>query len=140
MQAEALSTLLGHTPLGAWLARAFGSSSSSSVGFIAAASCLMLPTVLLPSVEALAALAAVGVAAAVTVGCVVSYFGALVGLTAVACSLGKWLCLQQKEGVGACGVQRWGARDMSPICAAKLEALAALGQLGWQQQSRSAVW
>jgi hypothetical protein len=74
------------------------SSSSSSVGFIAAASCLMLPTVLLPSVEALAALGAVGVAAAVTVGCVVSYFGGLVGLAAVACSLGKWLCLQKKRG------------------------------------------
>lgn len=66
-QAEALSTLLGHTALGSWL-----SSSCGSNGYVLAASALIVPTVLLPSVEALAALGALGVMAAVTVGCVVS--------------------------------------------------------------------
>lgn len=44
----------------------------ASTAFVAAASALILPTVLLPSVEALAALGAIGVMAAVTVGVVVS--------------------------------------------------------------------
>lgn len=70
VQAEALSTLLGSTALGSQLSSAFGAS-----GYILAASALIVPTVLLPSVEALAALGAVGVMAAVTVGCVVSHFG-----------------------------------------------------------------
>jgi len=66
-QAEALSTLLGHTAVGSWL-----SSSCGSNGYVLAAAALIVPTVLLPSVEALAALGALGVMAAVTVGCVVS--------------------------------------------------------------------
>jgi hypothetical protein len=67
VQAEALCTLLSHTSVGAWLTSAFGGNA-----YIVAASGLIVPTVLLPSVEALAALGAIGVMAAVTVGCVVS--------------------------------------------------------------------
>lgn len=67
VQAEALSTLLSPTALGAALSSACGPQA-----YLLAASALIAPTVLLPSLEALAALGAVGVMAAVTVGCVVS--------------------------------------------------------------------
>jgi hypothetical protein len=66
-QAEALSTLLSATAAGTWLTTTLGPSA-----WVFVASALILPTVLLPSVGALAALGAVGVMAAVTVGCVVS--------------------------------------------------------------------
>jgi hypothetical protein len=79
-QAETLATLLGHTQFGADpLARCGGG------GFVLLASALVLPTVLLPDLEALAALGAAGVAAAVTVGGVVS------ALRRAACTSPWWL-------------------------------------------------
>jgi hypothetical protein len=67
LQAEALATLLSGSALSHQLTQALG---PQVFGFMAVA--IMLPTVLLPNLEALSLLGALGVAAAAAVGLVVS--------------------------------------------------------------------
>lgn len=124
LQAEALSTLLSHAAAGACLSSMFGGNA-----YILAASTLIVPTVLLPSVEALAALGAIGVMAAVTVGCVVS-------ASLVATHAG--------EGAGGLHGNAWlrgmfggnvytmaaSALIVPTVLLPNVEALAALGAIG----------
>lgn len=67
LQAETLSNLLSSTSFGQILTTVLG---PSAFGFLAAA--LMIPTVLLPDLESLSVLGALGVGAAAVVGLTVS--------------------------------------------------------------------
>jgi hypothetical protein len=67
LQAETLATLLANTQLGAAIVQLAGLS-----GFGLLACALMVPTVLLPDLNALSVLGALGVMAAATVGLAVS--------------------------------------------------------------------